>query len=247
MTDASNPLPAAGWYRDPAGGAAPRWWNGTAWAAANTVPADATPLPTPAPAPVTPPAASANPVPPIAPISPVAPSASVAPAATTLGAGSAPSYSYAAPSDLSDTGTNTWQIWLLVLLPLLQIPGIVAIDTSAYVPRLTDGPADAQLRLMLDPGYLWVSLSGWLIFLAAIPLAIFDRRALDRRGVDRPFHWAFVFIGWFVYAIGRSVVVRRRTGQGLAPLWGSVGVVLLGFIANIIFFVSLVAQISESF
>ena len=161
--------------------------------------------------------------------------------------GSAPTYSYAAPSDISDTGTNTWQIWLLVLLPLLQIPGILAIDTSAFVPRLTDGPADAQLRLMLDPGYLWVSLSGWLTFLAAIPLTIFDRRALDFRGVDRPFHWAFVFLGTLVYVIGRSVVVRRRTGQGLAPMWAAIGAVLLAFIANMIFVISMFTQIAESF
>lgn len=30
-------LPPAGWYPDPAGGAAPRWWDGSAWAAATPI------------------------------------------------------------------------------------------------------------------------------------------------------------------------------------------------------------------
>jgi hypothetical protein len=49
-------------------------------------------------------------------------------------------------------------------------------------------------------------------------------KELAARGVPRPFHWAFAFLGGIVYAIGRSVVVARRTGKGHAPIWAEVGV-----------------------
>ncbi|MBH0083119.1 hypothetical protein [Salinibacterium sp. SWN167] len=267
MNDASTPLPPAGWYRDPAGGAAPRWWSGTAWAAANTVPADATPLPTPAPAaaaPATPPAAPTPPVAPAAPapaaapaaansvppITPASPAAVTAPAATPVAAPSAvnpaANYTYAAPSDVSDTGTNTWQIWVFVLLPLISLPGLFAIDLDALVPRPTDTPTDAQLRLLVDPGYLWMMLSGWLLFLVNIPLAIFDRRELDNRGIDRPFHWAFIFLGWLIYVIGRCVVVKKRTGQGLAPMWAALGVMAIMFATTVVFMGMLFSRAVET-
>ncbi|MBH0109192.1 hypothetical protein I6E81_03330 [Salinibacterium sp. NG22] len=262
MNDASTPLPPAGWYRDPAGGAAPRWWSGTAWAAANTVPEEATPLPTPAPAAAaaaatssaqsgavpaaTPPAAATKSVPPITPVSPAA----TTPAAATVGAppvvNPAANYTYAAPSDISDTGTNTWQMWVFVFLPLISLPGLFAIDLDALVPRPTDTPTDAQLRLLVDPGYLWMMISGWLMFLVNIPLAIFDRRELDHRGIDRPFHWAFIFLGWLIYVIGRCVVVKNRTGQGLAPMWAAFGVLAIMFATTVVFMGMLFSRAVET-
>ena len=213
MNDASTPLPSAGWYRDPAGGAAPRWWNGTEWAAANTVPADATPLPTSAP--------TAN-----------APTATVAPVAAN--------YSHTAPSALSDAATNTWQIWVLALLPLIIAPSYLLIDVSSWLPAVGEDAFTAQLRQYSDPGYLLALVGGWLIYGVSIPLAIFDRRILSARGIDRPFHWAFIFLGSLVYVIGRSVVARRRTGHGIAPLWAATGVQVLSIVAGGIFVVNLV-------
>jgi hypothetical protein len=57
--------------------------------------------------------------------------------------------------------------------------------------------------------------------------------------VPRPFHWAWSFfvllVGWpGVYMIGRSVIVRRRTGTGLIPLWIYVGLQVVAFIVVII-------------
>ncbi|MEV8253677.1 DUF2510 domain-containing protein [Rhodoglobus sp. NPDC076762] len=252
MTDSSTPLPPAGWYRDPAGGAAPRWWNGTAWAAANTVPADATPLPTaPAPsaaAPATPAAAGSQPTTTGSAIPPVTPAVSSS-AATQMPASSAARTSYEQPaayttatSNSADTATNnthTWQIWAIVLLPLLTIPGLLMIDAAALLPEPGDNEISSQLRLFTDPGYLFTVAAGWIIFIASIFLSIFDRRTLMSRGVERPFHWAFIFLGGFVYAVGRSIVVRSRTGQGLAPLWASIGVQLLTIVAAVVFFTNI--------
>ncbi|WP_201423156.1 hypothetical protein, partial [Xanthomonas perforans] len=59
--------------------------------------------------------------------------------------------------------------------------------------------------------------------------AFLDWRQLRARGVDRPFHWAFSFFvlvigSGLVYIIGRGVILRRRTGSGLGPIWAAVAV-----------------------
>lgn len=238
MTDSSIPLPPAGWYRDPAGGAAPRWWNGSTWAEPNTVPADATPLPTAASTPAATPTPSTPSVPPVAPLTPVsmaAPASSATPSTPNAGSGAAQGYGYAAPTAATTAETNTWQIWALALLPLFTIPFLFTIDISVFFPAPGEDPLSAQLRQYTDPGYLITSAAGWLLYGLSIPLAIYDRRALLARGIDRPFHWAFAFLGNIVYVIGRSVVVRRRTGQGLAPLWAAIAVQVIGLIASLIF------------
>ena len=71
-------------------------------------------------------------------------------------------------------------------------------------------------------------LLGWL-----------DWRQLRRQGVPKPFHWAWGFFtfaggGTLVYLIGRSVVVRRRTDQGLAPLWAGIVVYVAIVVASIV-------------
>jgi hypothetical protein len=140
----------------------------------------------------------------------------------------------------ANTGTSTWQIWTIVLLPLIALPALFFIDASALVPAPGDDSISAQLRIYTDPGYLFTLVTGWLIFIANIFLAIFDRRSLQARGVARPFHWAFIFIGALVYVIGRSVIVRSRTGQGLAPLWAVIAVQLAGIVAGIALMVKIV-------
>ena len=68
--------------------------------------------------------------------------------------------------------------------------------------------------------------------------AYFDWRTLRKVGVERPFHWAFAFFAGceppIVYAIGRGVVVRRRSGRGLAPMWVFIAVQVIAFIVGII-------------
>jgi hypothetical protein len=33
-----------------------------------------------------------------------------------------------------------------------------------------------------------------------------------------------------VYAIGRSVVARRRSGRGIAPMWVAIGIIAAGVV-----------------
>jgi hypothetical protein len=112
------------------------------------------------------------------------------------------------------TSPYTLQIWLIVaiyfLVAIIQYPYSIF-----YVPLLYFGD-------YLRPDAVHLTLSGLLGAAAAVTLAFFDRRTLESRGVAQPFHWAFALIplyGATVYIVGRSVVARRRTGLGLAPIW----------------------------
>lgn len=119
--------------------------------------------------------------------------------------------------------TNTVWIWLIVLMPLISmamllfVPWREAFDYSGVV----DDPArmlEASLRIYTTPMY-WVSVStGLIIYGLAAWFAFLDHRTLTARGIDQPFPWAWQFLSP-VYVIGRSIVVHRRTGGGIAPLW----------------------------
>ena len=121
------------------------------------------------------------------------------------------------------TPWNTVWIWLLVFVPLLPSIGLLFIDFRGMFSyaSLMNG-ASASASLMTSPAYLFVALSGWVIYGLSVLFAFLDYRELSRRGVPSPFHWAFAFISSIVYVIGRSVVVRRRTGKGISPMWVSI-------------------------
>jgi len=108
-----------------------------------------------------------------------------------------------APSE----GTNTWPIWVLALLPLLDllfaaIPGLHGLTTRSG-GRGASGLTVSVNLLLLVPEVL---------------LAAADRRILLHRGVVRPLHWGWSLLDP-VYVIGRAVVVRRRVRGSLLPLW----------------------------
>ena len=50
------------------------------------------------------------------------------------------------------------------------------------------------------------------------------------RGVPAPFHWAWSFLSPYAYAIGRGVVMNRRTGKGIVIVWVAVGLIVLGLV-----------------
>jgi hypothetical protein len=64
--------------------------------------------------------------------------------------------------------------------------------------------------------------------------------------VPRPFHWAFAFISSYVYPIGRSVVVKRRTGSDGGTLLASILAIVLLFVLAIVFVVVLFAQMMSA-
>lgn len=129
---------------------------------------------------------------------------------------------------------TTW-IWLVLLLPLL---GVVA--SLATIGTLTESfaalahPGGANLALLSSPGYFVNGLLSWVILAVSVVFSWLDYRTLERRGVDRPFHWAWSFLAWPVYTIGRAVIVRRIAGgRGSAVLWLSVVVLAISLAAGV--------------
>ncbi|MFJ4161271.1 DUF2510 domain-containing protein [Microbacterium testaceum] len=216
-------------------------------------------------APVTPPAAPAYTS---APAFPGAPASSSAPAyaAGAAGAGyaagpgypSAPPVSYDTAAPRRDIKTNTVWVWLMVFLPVLNLLGVVIFDWSSYfrdafyagVYSYDSGPA-SMAGTNAATALITVVTSVVSIVVSALTVlfAFLDWRQLRARGVDRPFHWAFSFFvlvigSGLVYIIGRGVILRRRTGSGLGPIWAAVAVNLAVVIGFIIWIVVLIAQVS---
>lgn len=140
---------------------------------------------------------------------------------------------------------QTLQIWLIVGLFALQaiasIAWLASFDWSGYMSSSLDSNLGGSLTnpyaMMFSPGYLATMVLSFVAYAATVALAFFDTKALEARGVVRPFHWAFSFIpsyGSTVYVIGRSIVARRRTGSGMSPLWVYIVVFVVTLIATLI-------------
>lgn len=112
-------------------------------------------------------------------------------------------------------------IWTIVFLPLITLPVFMAWDIKAYLISSMSG------AVVVDVVYLAIQLLGWLLYGALIGCAVWDYRRLTRLGFVRPFHWAWAFLSIAVYVIGRSVVVRKQSGRGLAPIWVMIAVTVL--------------------
>lgn len=220
--------------------------------------------------PVTPPVApSAAPAYTSAPAFPSAPSYPAAPAygaAAAAGAdyGAAPGYPSAPPvaydtaAPRRDIKTNTVWIWLMVFLPVLSLLGVVIFDWSSYfrdafyagVYSYDSGPASmAGTNAATTLIAVVSSVVSLVVSALTVLFAFLDWRQLRARGVDRPFHWAFSFFvlaigSGLVYIIGRGVILRRRTGSGLAPIWASIAVHVAVIIAFIVWIIVLVSQLT---
>jgi hypothetical protein len=123
-------------------------------------------------------------------------------------------------------------IWILTFLPLLGLVISHLLSPAVTVGRPSVEDPTAVLR---SPAYLANLAISIITYAATIVLAFFDRRQLLARGFDRPFHWAWAFIpvNGVVYVIGRSVIVRRRAGHGISPMWVSIGILVLNFIFSL--------------
>lgn len=155
---------------------------------------------------------------------------------------------YAVPTAPAGTQPYTPWIWLLAVLPAIGILTSVVTIFTTNVDDLT-GSASATNPFAYTPAEIISSLLGWVVIGLAILFGILDHRELRRRGVEQPFHWAFIFfniIGAPVYMIGRSIVMRRRVGSGLAPMILNVALIVVGFIVGIAFAGSLFFQIFNS-
>ena len=152
-------------------------------------------------------------------------------------------YPAAQPVLRAPEGTNPSTLWLwliVVLSALICIPSFIylaTIDFSGFF-RSTMDTSDpfAVYGFLLTPAYA-ASLAATAIgYIGTALFAYLDYRTLTARAVPRPFHWATALVpsyGTYVYVIGRAIVVHRRTGGGLAPLWVFVALNVLTFIATL--------------
>lgn len=155
--------------------------------------------------------------------------------------------------------TNTVWIRLVVLaqaaifafatVALIQVQSQMLDYFAAFKSGSVVLVQQRQAALFGNPWYLGNLIFPFAACGASVLLAYLDRKALQRRGYDRPFHWAWVFLGLLMYAcslvyvIGRTIVIRRRGGRGAAPLVASIMVEALGIIAVIAYTAFWVTQI----
>ena len=137
---------------------------------------------------------------------------------------------------------STVWFWLLAVgAPVLQSLDLIPASfwVNSFLGANFDDPS-AIIGAELNPAYFVLLLCGFAIYAFCIVFAALDWRELKARGVPQPFHWAWSFFVFavgipVVYVIGRTVVVRRRTGSGVAPLWVFVGLEVATFIVSIVF------------
>lgn len=134
------------------------------------------------------------------------------------------------------TKTGTVWIWLIVFLPLISISSLFLIDVTGYVTQLITNPTSlaALFSLYVSPGFLITVGLSFVLYALIVIFAVRDVATLKQRGVPNPFHWAFAFLGGVIYTIGRSVVVKMRTGQGLGPIWGTIAVFGVSMIVSLV-------------
>jgi hypothetical protein len=145
------------------------------------------------------------------------------------------------------TPLGTVWIWLIVLLPLLSILllPLVQVDFSSVIDTASlDGQYHPVNPLSIyGPWYFVLIAVGWLTYAATVVFSWLDHRELARRGVVRPFHWAWTFLNSLVYVIGRTVIVRKVADRrGMAPLWAAIGVTVLSIVVAIGWSILLVAN-----
>ncbi|MDH6181280.1 hypothetical protein M2152_001462 [Microbacteriaceae bacterium SG_E_30_P1] len=146
---------------------------------------------------------------------------------------------------------NVW-IWLVTVLPFVTVPFLPLIDVgSAFTRENLQNPEAmdrAQFELLFSPAYISLMLVGLLSTVLIIFFAYKDWSELKKAGVPQPFHWAFVFLNLVigpVYAIGRSVIVKRRTGHGSAVMWVTIALIVLSIVVVVVWTVALISQIVE--
>jgi len=131
-----------------------------------------------------------------------------------------------------ETPVFTASIWVIAVLPLLSTLGTLLFPSAAMTP-ISDPASSAQFEQSFAPSDSIQTLVSLLIYAITITLAFADRRRLLRAGYVRPFHWAWAFLSTGVYVIGRSVIVQRRIGRGLAPIWVWLAVYLVGVMVSL--------------
>lgn len=143
----------------------------------------------------------------------------------------------------SEVSPTTWQIWVIALLPLVPYVSGAFLDTMSLLFNSSTTSPDAQLQTVTHPAFVTFFVSAWVMFIANFFLAYSDGKKLERRGVPYPLPFGLIYFGSLVYVIGRSSNVKRYLGTGLAPLWASLAVLVVG----VAVYVFVVAQLIQQF
>lgn len=157
----------------------------------------------------------------------------------------------AAPRVADGTPTSTPWIWVIVALPLLALVTLFTFDPMRYVQLDAMNDPYSSYLFFLDPWYLATIALSFVIYGATVWCAYLDFAALARLGYTRRFHWAWAFLSSLLYVIGRSVMVRRESGRGFAPLWTAIGVtvatVVIAIVWSVWIMVVLVTSVTEMY
>jgi hypothetical protein len=147
------------------------------------------------------------------------------------------------------TSPNTPWGWVIAFWPILSLVSL--IPTISYLQGLVDTDytsPDAVTAAILSPDYFVTAAIGVVAYGLFVLISALDYRALAKASVPQPFHWAWSFLSGFVYVIGRGVVVKRRTGRGLAPMWIfislEIAIFIVTSIVSIIFAIEITSEIS---
>jgi hypothetical protein len=138
------------------------------------------------------------------------------------------------------TKWNTLWIWLILLMPLVSLFSLFTINIGGYMEALVSDPSrpdiSGAMSALFTPGFIVATVLGWVIIALTIFFSYLDYRELERRGVPKPFDWAFSFLALagygIVYPIGRAVVTNRRGAGGLVVLWIVIAIFVVGLIVG---------------
>lgn len=145
------------------------------------------------------------------------------------------------PTRVADgTPVYTPMIWLIVLLPVV----VSLVDLVRIGTRSVDSSSFVTTEVV---GSLLSGFVPFTVYVGTVVLAFFDNKKLTELRYDRPFHWAWAFLGFSVYVIGRAVIVRRRSGRGFAIFWVWLGVALFGIVTTFAQVSIVMSRIFETF
>ncbi len=136
------------------------------------------------------------------------------------------------------TRLTTAYIWVIATIPIVATIGLLGFDFRQYmIDSISISSVGSSGVPQLPASYLGIlalNALSFVIYGVTVFMAFLDWRELGRRGLGRPFHWAWSFLGPMVYVIGRTVIISRRGGRDFAPLWVLIGVTVLGFVISMV-------------
>jgi hypothetical protein len=116
-------------------------------------------------------------------------------------------------SAFSMAHSSTVPVWIMALLPLLQLVIVLLLVTSI-------GPNPSMELVM--PTILVV------LYVTTLALAFADYRLLRGNGVTKPAHWAWALLTAPIYLFVRAMVLTRTTGRGFGPVLVWFALTMLG-------------------